>query len=239
MDLRSTWSDVREGLFGPQVAIDLMLPATEGNHPFFADVITKFHRQCTRLHPKFPLVPFFKYGVATNRLPASYDDYFMAIEGSARRNIKKAQRSGYLFQRIDFNRYIADAGEIHRSTPVRQGPMQKEFLAKDPDPVTDPPSTTNVHDYAYFGVLKDDKLVAYAATLVAGEAMFITTIFGHDSYKSDAVVPLLIAGMANEAYTAYPNVKYYIYDKFFGATPNLRRFKKKFKFEPCTVTLKL
>ncbi|MEZ5857353.1 MAG: hypothetical protein R3D67_22455 [Hyphomicrobiaceae bacterium] len=216
-----------------------MLSKACGNHSFFTDVVKKFHRQSTRLHPKLPLIPFFKYGVATNRLPATYDAYFMAIEGSARRNIKKAMRNGYQFQRIDFNRHLADAGEIHRSTPVRQGPMGAEYLTKDPDPVTDPPSSRSIHDYVYYGVLKDGKLVAYGATLVAGEALFITTIFGHDGYKSDAVVPLLIAGIAKEAYETYPNVKYYIYDKFFGASPTLRRFKKKFGFEPCTVTLTL
>ena len=239
MDFRSALSDVKEALKAPRLTIDLMGARTADNHPFYKDLVTQFYRQAVRRHPKLPVIPFYKYGIATNILPKNHGAYFMGIEASARRNIKKATRSGYVFQRIDYNAFIPDIAEIHRSTTVRQGELDKNFLEQELKPVDNPPSLTNVHDYVYYGVLKDTRLFAYGACMIAGEVMSITDLFGHDGYKSDAVVPLLISGMAADAYEHYPNVRYFLYDKYFGASPTMRRFKRKFGFEPTSVVWKL
>ena len=239
MDLRSALSDVKEAWQSPRVTIDLMSARAAENHPFYQNLVTEFYRDAVRRHPRLPVIPFYKYGIATNVLPQSYDDYFKGIESSARRNIKKAIRNGYVFQRIDYNAYLADIVEIHRSATVRQGEMDKAFLEQEIVPVDNPASLTDVHDYVYYGVIKGGKLYAYGACMIAGELMSITDIFGHDGYKSDAVVPLLISGMAADAYERYPRVRYFLYDKYFGASPTMRRFKKKFGFEPASIAWKL
>ena len=65
--------------------------------------------------------------------------------------------------------------------------------------------------------------------------LLLATVFGHRAHQKNGVVPLLIAGIADYIYANYPGVKYYVYDKYYGASPNLRRFKKKFGFAPCVV----
>jgi hypothetical protein len=81
--------------------------------------------------------------------------------------------------------------------------------------------------------------VAYAGCLVAGEMLLLSTKFGHDKYKSYGIVPYLIACIADYKYKNYPHVKYYIYDKYYGASISLRFFKRKLRFEPHTVTWQL
>ena len=188
-----------------------------------------------RRHPKFPLIRYLQYGVAVLELPDTHDEYLKNIESSARRNIKKAKRNGYRVERIQYNEYLRDIGEIHRSTPVRQGPMDEAFISKDPEPIDNPESRSHLHDYPYFGVMKDDRVFAYAGCLVAGEMILLSTVFGHDAYKSDGLVPLLISEIAAFAMSEYPQVKYYVYDKYYGASPSLRRFKRKFRFDPYVV----
>ena len=227
------WSEIR-GL--PRIKINLALDETSNNEPFFRRVVEEFYTNATRRHRRIPFFRELEIGVAVNCLPGTYDEYFMDIDGSARRNVKKARRLGYDFERIDYSSHLDDIWDIHRSTPVRQGPMSKEFLDQRPEPIADPQSGTNVHDYPYFGVTKNGRVVAYGGCFVAGELMMITTIFGHEGCKSNGVVPLLIVGMAEYSYEAYPRVKYYGYDKYYGADVGLRRFKKKFGFAPHVVT---
>ncbi|MDF2154399.1 hypothetical protein [Vibrio sp. CAU 1672] len=235
MEIKQLVTDVKIALSLPKLTISLHHSRSNHNHPFFSQVVSDFYQSATRRHPKFPLIRQLQYGVAVMRLPADFGHYLKALESSARRNIRKAERLGYQFRRIDYNQHLGAIGEIHRSAPVRQGQMPDELLSEMPKPVDNPASADLVHDYPYFGVFKDDKLVAYAGCLVAGDMLLLATVFGHDGYKSDGVVPLLIAQIAHYKYQHYPEVKYYVYDKFFGASPNLRRFKKKFRFEPYVV----
>lgn len=227
--------DFREAASLPQVTINLMADAANANEPFFLNCVRDHYVEATRRHSKFPLIRNFQYGVAVCVLSANHDAYLKNIEASARRNIKKAQRLGYTFERIDPNQWLRDINDIHRSADVRQGPVRSELM-KELNSISNPRSLTRVHDYPYFGVLKDGRCFAYAACLVAGEMISIGDIFGHAAVKSDGVVPLLISEIVRYTYETYPTVRYFTYDKYFGAGASLRRFKKKFGFLPHRVT---
>lgn len=239
MNITQVLNDFSEIKRLPRLDIDLACDATNDNDPFYFHIVNEFYRDVTRRHPKFPLIRFMKYGVAVLQLPENHEAYLKILESSGRRNIKKAIRNGYSFQRIDYNDHLDEISEILRSTSVRQGPMEQAILNQDLTPINDPPSKTQTHDYPYFGVMKDGKLLAYAGCMVAGDMLLLSTVFGHDAYKSDGLVPLLISGIAEYKYAHYPNVKYYVYDKYYGASPSLRRFKKKFGFDPHVVNWKL
>lgn len=224
--------DLKELLALPSLTVDMMYSRTERNDPFFARMIRKFYEEATRRHRKFPLIRSVRYGVAICVLPEPPGDYYHEVESSARRNHKKAIRLGYEFQRINYNAFLADIGAIQCSTDIRQGRMPEHILKGEPARCTDPPSVTNVHDYVYFGVVKEGKLYAYAGCMVSGELFVIQQIYGHAAYHSDGVVPLLLIETARYIEKHYPYVKYYMYGTWFGASESMRRFKKKFRFEP-------
>jgi hypothetical protein len=231
------WRDQLAELRGmPAVTIGLMRGAAEGNDPFYAGLVDRFYAETRARHRRFPLIRRWQWGVAACALPRTPDGYLAAIEAAGRRNVKKAQRLGYRFERIRHNDHLAGMTAIHRSTEMRQGRMPEEVLQRDVPPCNDPPSRTNVHDYPYFGVLQGDTLVAYAGCLVAGEALMIEQLYGHAAHHADGVVPLLLVGMAGYALEHYPHVRYYVNEMYFGAGPTLRRFKKKFGFVPHRVT---
>lgn len=227
--------DVRVMLEQPIVRIDLMLRATAGNDPYYARLVRDFYRDARKPHPKLPLVGRFSWGVALCRLPDRYEQYFMLVDGSARRNFKKCERAGYRFDRIDFNRHLEDIAEIRRSATVRQGPVPERYLKGEVKPENTPPSQTSTHDYPRFGVLKDDKLVGYASCFVAGEVCLVNNILGHAAHQEEGIMPRLIAGIAEYVYGHHPDVRYFGYDTYFGASESLRRFKRKMRFEPYRV----
>jgi hypothetical protein len=216
----------------PTVTIHLMHEAARMNDPFYLRLVEEFYALTRKRHPKFPLLREMAYGVALCRLPPSQEAYLQAIESSGKRNFKKAQRLGYRFNRIEFNDHLADIAEIHKSANVRQGPVPDEWLKGRVSSCANPVSRTNTHDYVYFGVLRDDRLVAFAGCFVCGEIAMIENLLGHADCLSDGIVPLLLSGMVGELVGRYPSVRYYAYGTYYGGGVSLRRFKKKFGFEP-------
>lgn len=221
----------------PFISIDLMVSDTVGNHPFYRDVTRRFHQDATRRHGKFPLIRQLEYGVAVSHLRSVPQAYAERVGSTARRNLKKAARLGYRFERIDYNQHLDDITAIHRSSKVRQGrAMPSHFFTERAPAISDPPSTKPTHDYPYFGIFKGGTLVAYASCLIAGELCAIETIYGHDDHQADGVIPLLLVSIADHLIAHHPHVLYYVYDTYFGASDTMRRFKRKFLFHPHRVT---
>lgn len=216
----------------PKVTISLMAARTADNDPFYERVVQSFYRDARRRHRRFPLIRNLQYGVALFPLPKKPEDYLGLIEASARRNIKKALRLGYTVSRIDFNRHRPEIAAIIRSASARQGPMPADLMTGEIAEISDPPSRTPYHDYIHIGVLKDNELRAYCSCFVAGELFSVNDIFGHHDYQADGIVPLMLTETVGYAIAHYPQVKYCMYDKYFGASTTLRRFKKKFGFLP-------
>jgi hypothetical protein len=115
--------------------------------------------------------------------------------------------------------------------------MSESFINNRPAEINVPESSSNLHDYPYFGIFNtENKLVAYASGIVAGELMEVEHVYGHSNYQSDGVVPILYISIAGYVMKQFPRVKYYCYGTFFGASPTLQRLKEKFKFLPHKVT---
>lgn len=240
---RVAWQSFQETLrtwrWMPHVRINLQLSETEGNAPFFARMVKDFHANTLKRWRKFPCFRQLRHGVALCMLPCRFDDYFMEIEASARRNYKKAIRNGYQFARLDYNAHLEDVAEIWRSAETRQGAMPRFYLEQGPRPHRNPPSRTSIHDYPYFGVFKDGRLVAYAGALVSGDIFMIEQIFGHAGHQANGVVPMLVIAMGQSIYSDYPRVKFYAYGTYFGAGESMRRFKRKLLFYPHRVSWEL
>jgi hypothetical protein len=217
----------------PRVRIDLMADRAAGNDPFFARLVADHHRYATARHPKLPVVRRMSHGVALCPLPPTFAEYYMRVDGSARRNHKKAVREGCSVRRIAFNDHLDGVRAVRMSAEVRQGkPMPADCRAGVIAPIDDPPSNSPLHDYPYFGVFAGTTLVGYAGCLIAGEACLVEQILGHADHLSVGAVPLLLIGIAEHLYRAHPQVRYYVYGTYFGGGESLRRFKRKFLFRP-------
>jgi hypothetical protein len=227
---------VRDLLSLPELTIDLMYRKSAANDRFFGRVVLDFYRSARKRHPKLPLVWSYRHGVAACVLPPTFDDYFVTVEGSARRNFKKARRKGYSFQRIAFNDHLDDIAEIRRSAEYRQGRLPEGLHAEPPRPCADPESRCACHDYPYFGLLRDGKAYAYAGCLVAGELCLVEQVLGHKRHQQDGIVPMLLMSIAGYVLEHHPDVRYYAYGTYFGAGETMRRFKAKLGFLPCRVT---
>lgn len=217
----------------PPLEVNLRCAETAGSDPFFERIVREFYRETTRRHHKFPLVRNYQYGVTACHLSREFNDYFMSIAGAARRNYRKSRRLGYSFERLDYNSHLGDITAILKSTPVRQGhPMPADLLACGAVPVNNPVSRSPLHDYPYFGVLRDGHAYAFCGCLIAGELCLIESIYGHADRQPDGIVPMMIIDVARWVIEHHPDVEYYSYGNYFGASETMKRFKRKFGFMP-------
>lgn len=239
MKLKQLFRDLMEIRRLPEVSVNLMHSEADGNDPFYSRIVREFFESTQKRHPKLPLYKALELGVAICQLPDTFEDYFMYIEASARRNYKKAKRNDYEFAEINYNDYLQDIGEVRRSADVRQGEMPAAFLKDEVEKCQNPPSLKREHDYPYYGVLRSGRLVAYAGCFIAGEMCMIEHIYGHADYQEEGIVPMLIVEIARCLYDSRPEVKYYGYGAYYGASNTMRRFKRKFKFLPAKVKWKI
>lgn len=217
----------------PSISLSLQLEGTKDNDPFFESMTLKYYQEVTARHPKMPLFGKLTRGVAVCQLKGDFEGYLKGIESSGRRNIKKAKRLGYVFKPIDFNCFLDGVWDIRRSTLVRQGSMPDDFVNRRPEKHNNPTSKTNVHDYPYFGVFSEDgDLVAYAGCFLAGDVIELSHYYGHAEHQKNGVTPFLIASIAEYVIQNHSHIKAYAYGGYIGASPTLKRFKKKFNFLP-------
>jgi len=218
----------------PRVTIDLMLRDAASNDPFFARIVREHYEMATRRHRRLFIVRNLVYGVALCPMPATFDNYFMMIDASARRNYKKAVREGCSFRPIEINSYLPEVGKIRASTEVRQGKLMPEnYRSGEPAQAFNVHRSLNrTHDYAYFGAFLGDELIGYSYCLIAGDFCGIEHVLGHAQHLSLGVVPQLIIGMAKYVFENHPLVKYYAYGSYFGCAETMKRFKRKFGFVP-------
>src|SRR5258708_5476954 len=196
-----------------------MLKKTAKNPPFSPPAVRLFYNQATRLNPHLLFAARkYQYGVALCPLPQTFEAYFMKIEASARRNYKKALRSGYEFRKIDYNAHLDDIREIWMSMPIRQGAVPKHMQEGQVWRISDPPSRSPYQAYPYYGVFKDNHLVAYSGCLITGELCSLNTLFGHASHLENGVVPLVLIETVRNLILHFPTVKYFVYDTFYGGS---------------------
>jgi hypothetical protein len=190
----------------------------------------------TRRHPRMPLLRAKTHGVALIHLrdfPAGAA-YLESVGGknSAAYFTRKALRAGYIFQPVDLNDHVGEIDAIHRSAPERQGKAIDPAYVKRLDryPV-------NEHN-AYYGIVRDGKLVAYLWVVRSGQLALLNRIMGHADYLRDGIMYMLVTSyIAGECDAGGQHVV--MYDTWFGASEGLRLFKSRCGFRPFRVIWKM
>jgi hypothetical protein len=194
----------------------------------------EFYNFYTKPHPRFKIIKNKSFGVEVIRLRdfATFEEYLQTINGknSAAYYARKALSRGYRLEVIDRNQYLDDIYEINTSAEVRQGKAMETQYHNRPEQYEVNP------DFLNFGVLDaQGKLNAYCWVLVAGEVAVVIALLGHKQTLNDGTMYLLITRMVEKLFSL-PEVKYFVYDTFFGAREGLQQFKEKNGFKPHRVT---
>ena len=190
--------------------------------------IRSTYRAFTRPHPRFRFIRAKTVGAALIDLERFPDRQAYLEQIKAKNHggyhAKRARSRGYLFTEIDRNAYVDDIHAINVSLDNRQGrPMDAKYIEKRD-------AFEHQTHFRYYGVLDSKgKLVAYANLGMYGNFAAYSQMLG--IRNNDGIMHFLlvesICRLIDEK-----QVRYVMYDTFFGAQPGLRTFKSILGFQP-------
>jgi len=193
-----------------------------------SDNITSTYRNYTRRHPRYKIIRHKTLGAALIDLEVTntLEKYTDAIKGKngAANHAKRARARGYTFSEIDRNHYIDDIHQINVSCASRQGrQMDKIYQHKNQH-------FESLPNFRYYGIINNrGKLVAYANLGKFGNFCGFSQLIG--VRNNDGIMHLLMIEVVS-LLISERQVRYIMYDTFFGALPGLRMFKTMLGFRP-------
>jgi hypothetical protein len=147
--------------------------------------------------------------------------------------VRKASRSGYHYVAVDPNQYIDDIVEIRTSAPIRQGKAIPVDFYERPKKIMDA-SSCKYHGDTFYGVFKENKLVAYVTFYLYGQLAQVNHLLGHADYLKDGIMNLLMYEAVNDIIKNKPWIRAinYLYPGNPGAASGTALFKRSMGFEP-------
>ena len=193
----------------------------------------KFFPYFTKPHPRYFLFKNKTLGVALINLSdfKSPQEYTKSVNGknSAAYFSRKAIKLGYHFKSIIPNQFVEQIYLINTSASQRQGvEMEISYKEKKNDYPLDKYNN-------YFGVFKEDRLVAYLWLVQTGELVLVNRILGHAEHLDGGIMYLLLTSFTEHVITTIPKAKVIMYDTLFGASTGLKMFKNRCGFKPYKV----
>ncbi len=190
----------------------------------------------TKRHPRFFIIRNKTIGVALLPLGSfdSFNAYLNSVSGknSAAYYARKAEKNEYTFREIDPDQFAEAIHRIHVSSDKRQGKAMSGSYLK---PLLQYPKNPN---NSYFGLFKDEELVAYLWLLRSGELLTFNRLMGHADYLKDGIMFMLVLKGIEQIFKLEPRPGFLMYDTLLGASEGLALFKKRLGFKPYKVKWK-
>jgi hypothetical protein len=186
------------------------------------------YRYYTKRHPKYKVIQHKSWGAALIDLQqcASRDDYFERIKAKnyGAWHAKRARARGYVLTEIDRNAHVDAIHDINNSIESRQGrPMDAHYQEKQL-------AFDTLANFHYYGVLDaSGKLVAYATIGRYGNFSAFGQLMGYRN--NDGIMHLMVSEIVARLIDR-KQVRYVMYDTYFGALPGLQQFKNVLGFQP-------
>jgi len=210
----------------PRVAIEM-----SGDEP-----CRVWYEICTRRHRRWRVIQNKAWGAALLQIPEHFDDFLRGPRRSQlRREMNRALRYGYTFDRVDPATRLDEIMDIHRSAQERQGrPMHPDYLDQEKVRrfLERSAEWSGVFDSA-------GHLRAYFGFRICGCVATCERVLGHADHLDSGIMYLLQAGVTRElslTRVATGGPDWLFYDMFSGASPGLRQFKRWTGFEPYRVS---
>jgi hypothetical protein len=186
------------------------------------------YRYYTRRHPKYRIIQHKSWGAALIDLQQcpSREAYLERIKGknAGAYHAKRARTRGYHVLEIDRNDHVDAIHDINTSVEQRQGrPMDARYQEKQLHfEVLD-----NYRCYGVFNVANE--LAAYATLGRFGNFSAFSQLIGYRN--NDGIMHLMVSDIVNQLIDE-GQVRYVMYDTFFGALPGMQQFKTVLGFQP-------
>jgi hypothetical protein len=168
----------------------------------------------------------YQQGVSIMSCPASLDEW-RAEHRTARKRADRCARRGYEFAEVDYSQYNGEIFEINTSLAERQGRAMADGYLTFRQHGRLPEFPCHLHNTRTYGVLRDDRLVAYMTLHRSNELGMVSMILGHGDHLQAEIMYLLAQGMIEDQ-AGYDGVLYY--NRHDSGQEGLRFYKERVGF---------
>jgi hypothetical protein len=169
-------------------------------------------------------------------IPEAHERYLEKIGDKARNMIRKAQRQGYCYVKVDPDDHLDEVLAIRTSNPERQGKPIPDYYKVRPVRMIESPFDRGckLHGEEFFGLFKEGVLVAYITIFLYGELGQVNHILGHNDHLQEGVMNLLVSEMVRELIETRPWIRAinFLYPHSSNANSGIGLFKKTIGFMP-------
>lgn len=207
----------------PEANVYLMLDKAQDDEGFYRKFGEMVYEMSVAPHPRYKIMPHFKFGMNVLLRPSSFDQYFSMLSSKRRNAFRRLEKQGITVGPFHCDDYLEDITEIWRSTPIRQGRPVSEDFYEEQKAANNPVSHNHFHDYPYFGAFYEGKLIAYASMSVCGEFARFHDFLNHDKYRNIPALSSIVIDFIRLSYECYPQVKYVCMGRSLSASHYLIR----------------
>lgn len=173
------------------------------------------------------------------QVPKTAAEYFDRIGVKSRNMVRKAQKLGYVYRRANPEEWLDDVLAIRTSDPLRQGKPIPEYFKQRPKRLMLDAfeGGCQYHGEEFYGIFKDERLVAYATVFFYGELGQVNHILGHKEHLGEGVMNLLVWEAVNDIIERRPWVRAINYLYPDKPDSGIGVFKRSIGFEPACVVV--
>lgn len=208
------------------VEISMGLPC---DYPFCADHAGPLFTQLS--------VPRYSEGASVLAVPETAAQW-RSEHRTARKRAWRAERLGYFFAEVDFSMWSDDIFAVNTSMSERQGrPMSDGYTTRRAHRQLSADQTRCPHHRTHtYGVLRDERLLAYLTMHRAGDLGMISMILGHGDHLRNDIMYLLAAGMVEEH---AGSGGWFYYNRHDSGTDGLVYYKERIGFHEADIAWSL
>ena len=165
------------------------------------------------------------------KIDENIEIYLKKIGCKSRNMIKKSQKNQYYCKKCNPDDHLDDIYEINTSKEFRQGQAMTDIYTKYPTKFNLNYKIYNEkYSIEFYGVFKDNKLVAYGMFYFCKEIVVLMKILGHGDHLKYGIMNLLFFFIVNDCIENYKYAKYINYLTIIDNNSN-SQFKLRVGFE--------
>jgi len=150
--------------------------------------------------------------IAILNVPENINEYLKLIGSKSRNMIKKCEKNEYYGKKINPDEYLDDIFKINTSKKFRQGKEMTESYKKFPKKYNlDYESFNSKYCVEFYGIFKNNTLVAYGFFYFCNEFVMLNSILGHGDHLTYGIMNLLTYFIVNDIIENHKSAKYINY----------------------------
>ncbi len=214
------YKNLRAELYAKNTICFLKIPDKNQKKDLYRDLKKNYKGLCKIENRTFFVIP-----TAILKVNKTEENYLKSIKSQSRNKINKALKNNVVCRIFNWNDFLDDIYEIHKSKVFRQGKKMSESYLKFPEKINDENESAEIF---HIGAFQNGKLIGYIEWFCWGNFAATNRLLGHGDFLKLGIMNLLF--FESYKFSLKKNIEYLAYYTMLQKS-SLDKFKANIGFE--------